>query len=69
MNFTMKRVQEIDSRLIAEMPELPGILAYGSSSADAMSKAEVLALCVIADRLKNDESEPASMRTSLPLTA
>jgi len=32
---------------------VPGVLAYGSSSADAMSKAEVLALRVIADRLRD----------------
>lgn len=51
------------------MPELPGVLAYGSSSADAMGKAEVLALRVIADRLENGESAPISIRFSLPLSA
>jgi predicted RNase H-like HicB family nuclease len=44
MNFTLECEQEIDGRWIAEVPELPGVLAYGSSSADAMSKAEVLAV-------------------------
>ncbi len=47
MNFTLECEQEIDGRWIAEVPQLPGVLAYGSSSADAMSKAEVLALRVI----------------------
>jgi predicted RNase H-like HicB family nuclease len=51
------------------VPQLPGVLAYGSSSADAMSKAEVLALRVIADRLENGESEPISIQFSLPLPA
>jgi len=69
MNFTLKCEQEVDSRWIAEVPELPGVLAYGSSSADAMSKAEVLALRVIADRLENGESEPVSIQFSLPLSA
>lgn len=69
MNFTLECEQEVDGRWIAEVPELPGVLAYGSSSADAMSKAEVLALRVIADRLENGESEPVSIRFSLPLSA
>jgi predicted RNase H-like HicB family nuclease len=69
MNFTLKCEQEVDSRWIAEVPELPGVLAYGGSSADAMSKAEVLALRVIADRLENGESEPVSIQFSLPLSA
>ncbi len=68
MNFTLECEQEVDGRWIAEVPELPGVLAYGSSSADAMSKAEVLALRVIADKLENGESEPVSIRFSLPLS-
>jgi predicted RNase H-like HicB family nuclease len=68
MNFTLECEQEVDGRWIAEVPELPGVLAYGSSSADAIAKAEVLALRVIADRLENGESEPVSIRFSLPLS-
>ena len=69
MNFTLECEQEVDGRWIAEVPELPGVLAYGSTSFDAMSKAEVIALRVIADRLENGESEPVSIRFSLPLSA
>jgi predicted RNase H-like HicB family nuclease len=69
MNFTLECEQEIDGRWIAEVPELPGVLAYGSSSADAMAKAEVLALRVIADRLEHGDSEPISIQFSLPLLA
>lgn len=69
MNFTLECEQEADGRWIAEVPELPGVLAYGSTPSGAMSKAEVLALRVIADRLENGESEPVSIRFSLPLSA
>jgi len=69
MNFTLECEQEVDGRWIAEVPELPGVLAYGTSSADAMSKAEVLALRVIADQLENGEAEPVSIQFSLPLSA
>ena len=69
MNFTLECEQEVDGRWIAEVPELPGVLTYGDSAADAMSKAEVLALRVIADRLENSESEPMSISFSLPVSA
>jgi predicted RNase H-like HicB family nuclease len=69
MNFTLECEQEVDGRWIADVPELPGVLAYGSTSSDAMTKAEVLALRVIADRLENGESEPVSITFSLPRSA
>ena len=69
MNFTWECEQEFDGRWIAEVPELPGVLSYGVSAADAMSKAEILALRVIADKLENSESEPVSISFSLPVTA
>jgi predicted RNase H-like HicB family nuclease len=69
MNFTMECERETDGRWIAEVPELPGVLSYGDSAADAMSKAEVLALRVIADRLENGESEPVSIHFIVPVNA
>jgi predicted RNase H-like HicB family nuclease len=69
MNYNLECEQDVDGRWIAEVPELPGVLSYGNSAADAMSKAEILALRVIADRLENSESEPVSISFSLPLTA
>jgi predicted RNase H-like HicB family nuclease len=55
MDFTLECEQESDGRWIAEVPELPGVLVYGSSSEDALSKAEILALRVIADQLEHGE--------------
>jgi predicted RNase H-like HicB family nuclease len=69
MNFTLECEQEVDGRWIAEVPELPGVLSYGDSAADAISKAEILALRVIADRLENGDSEPVSISLSLPNSA
>ena len=69
MNFTLECEQEVDGRWIAEVPELPGVLSYGSSAADAMSRAEILALRVIADRLEHGEAEPVSISLSLPVVA
>lgn len=53
MDFTVECEQKVDGRWICEVPELPGALAYGASSSDAITKAEALALRVVADRLEN----------------
>lgn len=58
MNFTIEHEREEDGRWIAEVPELPGVLAYGATREDAMLKAEALALRVLADRLENKETGP-----------
>ena len=50
--------REEDGRWIAEVPDLPGVVVYGQSRQEAISKAEALALRVIADRLDHGESIP-----------
>jgi len=69
MNFTIEHEQESDGRWLAEVPELPGVMAYGATSLEAMSKAEVLALRVIADRLEHNESRPYPINISVPAAA
>ena len=51
--FTIQHAREEDGRWIAEVPELPGVLAYGATADEAMAKAEALALRVLAERLKS----------------
>ncbi|MCX7960119.1 MAG: type II toxin-antitoxin system HicB family antitoxin [Burkholderiales bacterium] len=58
MNFTIEHEREEDGRWIAEVPELPGVLAYGKTREEAMLKAEALALRVLAERLENNETAP-----------
>jgi predicted RNase H-like HicB family nuclease len=50
--------REDDGRWIAEIPELPGAMAYGSTRDAAISKAKALALRVLADRLEHGEEIP-----------
>ncbi len=52
MKFTIEHEREEDGRWLAEVPELPGVLAYGATADEAMAKAEVLALRVLAERLE-----------------
>ncbi len=50
--------REEDGRWIAEVSDLPGVLAYGKTRAEAITKVEALALRVIADRLDHGETIP-----------
>ncbi|MFA4837250.1 MAG: type II toxin-antitoxin system HicB family antitoxin [Dehalococcoidia bacterium] len=50
--------RENDNRWIAEVPELPGVMVYGESRDEAVSKVQSLALRVIADRLEHGEQIP-----------
>ena len=56
MNFAIEFEQEDDGRWIAEIPALPGVMAYGSTKADAESKVEAMALRVVADRIERENS-------------
>lgn len=55
MKFTIEFEREDDGRWLAEVIELPGVLAYGSTPDEAIAHAKALALRVVADRLENDE--------------
>jgi predicted RNase H-like HicB family nuclease len=50
--------KETDGRWIAEIPEISGVMAYGKSRREAITKAKALALRVLADRLEHGESVP-----------
>ncbi len=52
MDLRLECEQEVDGRWLAEIPQLPGVLSYGVTAEDAMAKAEVLALRVLAERLE-----------------
>ena len=56
--YAIEVEQETDGRWIAEVPELPGVMAYGKSRDEAIRRAQVLSLRVLADRLEHDEAIP-----------
>lgn len=58
MTFTIEFEREDDGRWLAEVLELPGVLAYGQTSDEATAKAQALALRVLADRLEHADSTP-----------
>jgi predicted RNase H-like HicB family nuclease len=62
MNLTFETEQEDDGRWLAEVPELPGVMAYGASRDEALVKAETLALRVLAERLEHGEAVPMNLQ-------
>jgi predicted RNase H-like HicB family nuclease len=66
MNYTIEAELDDDGRWLAEVPQLPGVLAYGTTRDEAMSRAQVLALRVIAERLEHGEASPQPINISIP---
>lgn len=64
MNFTIEYEQEQDGRWLAEVMELPGVLAYGENQKEAVARVEALALRVVADRLEHGETLPDKLKIS-----
>jgi predicted RNase H-like HicB family nuclease len=58
MNLTIEVEQEDDGRWLAEVVELSGVLAYGQTRQEAITRAQALGLRVLADRLDNGEQVP-----------
>ncbi len=50
--------REEDGRWIVEVPDLPGVMTYGRTRDEAISKAKALALRVLADRVEHGEEVP-----------
>jgi predicted RNase H-like HicB family nuclease len=69
MNFNIECEREEDGRWLAEVLGLPGVLAYGASAEEATSKAEVLALRVLAERLEHNETRALNISISIPQAA
>jgi predicted RNase H-like HicB family nuclease len=65
MKLTLETEQEADGRWIAEVPELSGVLAYGATRDEAMARAEVLALRVLAEQLEHGEARPIGLSISV----
>lgn len=43
--------REHDGRILASIPDLPGVMAYGRNEADAIRKVKTIALQVLADMI------------------
>lgn len=49
IKFEIETELEVDGRWIADIPSMPGFMAYGATKAESLQKVQALALRVIAD--------------------
>jgi predicted RNase H-like HicB family nuclease len=63
MAFKIEIDREEDGRWIAEIPSLPGVMAYGKTRNEAIAKVEALTFRVLADRLEKRKlpAKPATV--------
>jgi predicted RNase H-like HicB family nuclease len=52
MEYTLRCEQVADGRWLAEVPQLPGVVAYGETRDEALAKAQVLGLRIVAKRIE-----------------
>jgi len=60
--YRIETERETDGRWIAEIIDVPGVMAYGATEKEAVALAQALALRVLADRIE-EQKEPAETVT------
>ena len=68
LRFQFEIDRETDGRWIAEIPEVPGAMAYGNTVEEAKAKAYALALYAVADDVEKSNNIPDSISV-LPASA
>ena len=53
--------REEDGRILASVPDLPGVMAYGDTEPEAVRKVKAIALQVLADMIESGEDVPAPL--------
>lgn len=69
MRLLVELDREVDGRWIADVPDLPGVLVYGTTRESALSAVQALALRVLADRLEHGEPLPEPLEVSFVIAA
>ena len=54
--------REDDGRILASVPDLPGVMAYDNTDLAAIRKVKAIALQVLADMIESGEEVPAPLR-------
>jgi predicted RNase H-like HicB family nuclease len=69
MPFRVEVEREEDGRWIADVPTLPGCLAYGATRDEAVARVVLLSLHVVAERIENGEMSADSVRAVFEVAA
>ena len=54
--------REEDGRILASVPDLPGVMAYGDTQEIAVRKVKSIALQVLADMIESGEDVPEPLK-------
>ena len=54
--------REDDGRILASVPDLPGVMAYGNTEIEAIRKVKAIALQVLADMIESGDEVPEPLR-------
>jgi len=54
--------REEDGRVLASVPDLPGVMAYSDTEEGAIRKAKAIALQVLAEMVESGEDVPDSLK-------
>ena len=54
--------REDDGRILASVPDLPGVMAYGGTEDAAIRKVKSIALQVLADMIESGEDVPGPLK-------
>jgi predicted RNase H-like HicB family nuclease len=60
IRFELER--EEDGRILASVPDLPGVMAYAASEEEAVRKVKPIALQVLADMIASGEDVPEPLK-------
>jgi predicted RNase H-like HicB family nuclease len=63
--YKIETERETDGRWIAEIVEVPGVMAYGATEKEAMVSAQALALRVLADRIEQEKEPTETVTVSI----
>jgi predicted RNase H-like HicB family nuclease len=69
VRFSIETEREDDGRWIAEITDIPGVLAYGNTEDEAKANAYAIALRVIADQVEESKKFPDSISVARAATA
>jgi predicted RNase H-like HicB family nuclease len=65
MKLSIECEREEGGRWIAEIVQIPGAMAYGSTRDEALARAEIVALRTLADQMEHGEAKPIDISISL----
>jgi predicted RNase H-like HicB family nuclease len=63
--YKVETEREDDGRWIAEVLDLPGVMAYGTTENEAVASAQALALRVLADRIEAQKEPTETVTVSI----